>query len=171
MHPGMRYVADKSEYIKLIDYINRNVFRDYQVAEEFFGFQLEYDEETDRYTQTILEYNGDIRLCPKSFPVVVSYWFDKVKDRVGDSKIQYWDWATVEELGIKIAEYNPPVVKQCKWKGEVLAQYGYNKCKLNCDGYCKECEDYWAEGLYMGYTEEEWAKYCEYNRKRDETGV
>lgn len=168
MYPGMRYVADKSEYIKLIDYINRNVFLDYEVTERFFGLQLECDEEEGRYTQTILEYSGDIRLCPKSFPVVVSYWFDKTEDRVGKSEIQHWDWATVEELGIKIAEYNPPVVKQCKWKGEILAQYGYNKCKLRCDGYCKECKDYWVEGTYMDYTEEEWAKYCESDRKRDE---
>lgn len=170
MYPGMRYVANKAEYIKLIDYINRNVFRDYEATEEFFGLQLEYNEETGYYTQTILEYDGNIHLCPKSFPVVVSYWFDEQEDRVGKMKIRHWDWATVEELGIKIAEYNPPVIKQCKWKGDVLAQYGHKKCKLNCDGYCKECEDYWADGLYMGYTEEEWAKYCEYDKRRNETG-
>ena len=152
MNPGMKYIPNREEYIKFIDYINRNVFRDCETTERYFGFQLEYDEETDCYTQTILEYNGDIRLCPESFPVVVSFWFDKIKDRVGKMEVKYFDWATVEELGIKVFEYEKPVVKQCKWKGNVLVKYEHNKCR-SCDGYYKECEEYWVDGCYLGFTE------------------
>lgn len=161
---GMKYIADKESYIKFIDYIDRYCFQDIMQTEEYFGLELECDEE-GYYTQSILEYNGNILYCPKSFPVVVYYRFEDIEDRVGKVHIRDMYFETTENLSIKIAEYTEPIVKQCKRKGPILGQYEWNKCK-RCDGYCKACEDYWADGTYLGYTEEQWAAYCEFDRER-----
>ncbi len=161
---GMKYIQDKDGYIKFIDYIDKYCFQDMVETEEYFGLELAYDD--DGYnTQSILEYKGNIRLCPESFPVVVYYRFEDLEDRVGKVYIRDVYWETTENLGITVAEYNEPIVKQCKRKGPILCQYEWNKCK-RCDGYCNTCEDYWADGTYLGYTEEEWAAYCEFDRER-----
>lgn len=161
---GMKYIQDKDGYIKFIDYIDKYCFQDMVQTEEYFGLEFECDDD-GYYTQSILEYKGSIRLCPESFPVVVYYRFEDLEDRVGKVYIRDVYWETTENLGITIAEYNEPIVKKCKRKGPILVQYEWNKCK-RCDGYCKACEDYWSDGTYLGYTEEQWAAYCEFDRKR-----
>ena len=168
MHPGMKYIPNKEEYIKFIDYIDRHFFQDMEQTEAYFGLKLECDEDTGYYTQSILEYDGNIGYCPDSFPAIVYYHFEDFEDRLGKVHIRDVYWETTENLGIKIAEYKKPTVKQCKWRGALLSQYGYRKCK-SCDGYCKECEDYWANGCYLGFTEEEWAEYCKFNKERDKS--
>ena len=161
---GMKYIADKESYIKFIDYIDRYCFQDFIQTEAYFGIELECDEDGN-YIQSILEYNGNIQCCPERFPVVVYYRFEDIEDRVGKVHIRDMWWETTETLGITVAEYNEPVVKQCKWKGPILSQYEWKKCK-RCDGYCKECKEHWTEGTYLGYTEEQWATYCEFDRER-----
>ena len=167
MYPGMKYIHNKEEYIRFIDYIDKYVFKDMEQTESYFGLKLECDEDTGYYTQSILEYNGDIGYCPDSFPAIVYYHFNTYRDRVGNVEIRDVYFETAEALGIEIAEYKEQVVKQCKWMGNILAQYAYRKCK-SCDGYCKECDDYWSDGFYLGFTEEELAKYCEFDRERSE---
>lgn len=167
MNPGMKYIPNREEYIKFIDYIDRHFFKDMEQTEAYFGLKLECDEESGYYTQSILEYNGDIGYCPDSFPAIVYYHLADVENRVGKVKIREVYWETAEKLGIKISEYQEPVVKLCKWRDILLSEYAYRKCR-SCDGYCKECDDYWAEGTYLGFTEEQWAEYCEFNRRRDE---
>jgi hypothetical protein len=162
---GMKYIPDRDGYIQFINYIDKYCFQDIVQTEKYFGLELSYDEDTGYYTESILEYKGDIGLCPESFPAIVYYRFEDLEDRVGKVHIRWVHWATTENLGIKVAEYNEPVVKLCKRKGPILVQYEWNKCK-RCDGYCKECEDYWVDGTYLGYTEEQWAAYCEFDRKR-----
>ena len=73
-HAGMRYVPDRESYIQFIDYINKYYFQDTCQTEEYFGFELEYDEETGHYTQSILDYKGEIRNCPESFPAIVYFY-------------------------------------------------------------------------------------------------
>ena len=166
MKPCIKYIPNREEYIKFIDYVDRNFFKDMEQTETYFGLELECDECTGCYTQSILEYNGKIGYGPDSFPAIIYWRFDNLEDRLGKVYIRDVYWETIENLGIKISEYVKPVVKQCKWKGVLLCQYGYNKCK-SCDGYCTECEDYWIDEYYLGFTEEEWAIYCEFERKRD----
>lgn len=161
---GIKYISDKESYIKFIDYIDKYCFQDIIQTEEYFGLELECDED-GYYTQSILEYNGNIQYCPESFPVVVYYRFEDIEDRVGKVHIRDVYWETTETLGITVIEYKEPIVKQCKWKGPILSQYECNKCK-RCDGYCKECKAHWTEGTYLGYTEEQWAAYCEFDRER-----
>lgn len=166
MHHGIRYISSKAEYIKFIDYIDRHFFRDMEQTEDYFGLDLERDECTGDYTQSILEYNGSIVYCPDSFPVIVYYHFEDLTDRIGKTYIRELYWKTIENLGIKIAEYKKPTVKQCKWRGVLLSEYAPRKCRP-CDGYCEECEEYWADGCYLGFTEEEWEQYCKFSRERD----
>ena len=109
---GMKHIADKESYIKFIDYIDRYCFQDLIQSEEYFGFKLECDKD-GYYIQSILEYNGNIQYCPESFPAIVYYRFEDLEDRVGKVHIRWVDWETIENLGIKIAEYKEPVVKQC----------------------------------------------------------
>lgn len=165
MNAGMRYIPNREEYIRFIDYIDRNFFKDMEQTEDYFGLELECDECAGWYTQSILEYNGNIGYCPDKFPAIVYYHFEDIKDRIGKVRIREVYWKTIENLGIKIAEYKEPVVKLCKWKGDILSKYAPRKC-IPCDGYCEECEDYWMDGCYLGFTEEEWAKYCKFSREQ-----
>jgi hypothetical protein len=161
-HQGIRYIPNRENYLKFIDYICTNYFQDMQEAEYFFGLQLECDKETYEYTQGITEYKGEIRLCPESFPVIVAYHFEEQSDPRGCGKtiIRDIDWATMEELGIEIAKYEEPQPKKCKWKDiTARSRHGRRKCREVCDGYCADCEEYWAEGTYLGFTEEEVARY------------
>jgi hypothetical protein len=161
-HQGMRYIPDKESYLNFIDYICTNYFQDMQEAEYFFGLKLECDEEIGEYTQEIPEYKGEIRLCPENFPVIIAYHFEEQSDPRGCGKtiIRDIDWKTPEELGIEIAKYKEPQVKKCKWKFVTEhAWAGRRKCREICDGYCSDCEEYWAEGLYLGFTQEEVARY------------
>ena len=163
---GMRFIPDKESYIKFIDHINKMYFQDMQQTEEFFGLELAYDED-GYYTEDILDYKGNIRLCPEEFPVVIFYNFDIQVDPRGCGKtyIRYLDWATTTELGIKSFEYEAPKFKQCKWKQPILAEHAWKRCKNVCDGYCTDCAEYWAEGTNLGFTEEEWAKYLAAEQK------
>ena len=88
MYPGMKYIHNREEYIKFIDYIDRNFFKDMEQTEAYFGLKLECDEDTGCYTQSILEYNGDIEYCPDSFPAIVYYHFETLKDRLGKVEIR-----------------------------------------------------------------------------------
>jgi hypothetical protein len=166
MHPGMKYIPNREEYIRFIDYIDRNFFKDMEQTESYFGLELECDRDAGYYTQSILEYNGNIGYCPDSFPAIVYYHFEDLEDRTGKFWIRDVYWETAENLGIKISEYKKPTVKLCKWRDTILSKYAWRKCK-SCDGYCKECDDYWADGLYLGFTEEELAEYCEFSQERD----
>ena len=161
-YQGIKYIPDRENYLKFIDHICTHYFQDMQEAEYFFGLQLEFDEETGDYTQEITEYKGEIRLCPESFPFVVAYHFEEQSDPRGCGKtiIRDIDWRTPEELGITIAKYEEPQVKKCKWKTITsVTKHGRRECRTICNGYCSDCEEYWADGLYLGFTEEEVARY------------
>lgn len=78
----------------------------------------------------------------------------------GKTIIHDIDWATPAELGIEVAKYETPKPKKCNWKDITSRQRrGRRKCKEVCDGYCPDCEDYWADGLYLGFTVEEITQY------------
>ena len=76
MNAGMKYIPNREEYIRFIDYIDRNFFKDMEQTEAYFGLELECDRDAGYYTQSILEYNGNIGYCPDSFPAIVYYHFD-----------------------------------------------------------------------------------------------
>lgn len=156
---GMRYIADKEEYIKFINYINECFFEDMQITEAFFGLELECDEEAGVYTQSILEYRGDIKNCPESFPAIVYFHLDDYEDRIGKVSVREFYYETVEQLGIKIFTYEKPNIKRCKWKLPPLEHLARKKCRCVCDGYCPDCEDYWGDGTYLGFDENTWADF------------
>ena len=95
------YVKNKEGYIKFIDDI-RDKFGSIEDWEDFFGFHLNWDEETGEVLETIFEYQGQIEYCPDSFPAIVYWLIDFNKDRFGDYGVKIVDFATFEELGIEI---------------------------------------------------------------------
>ena len=93
------YVKNRDDYIKFINDI-QDEFGCVEEWEDFFGFNLKWDEETGEVLETIFDYQGDIEYCPNSFPAVVYCNFKKGKDRLGDFEMRTIDFATFEELGI-----------------------------------------------------------------------
>ena len=47
--------------------------------EEFFGFELKWDEETGEVLETLEEYKGCIKYKPNSFPSIVYSYFEEVQ--------------------------------------------------------------------------------------------
>lgn len=157
MHSGMKYIPNRDAYLEFIEYINKYYFHDTQATEEFFGFELMYDEDTGEYMQGVLDYNGDIEHCPDSFPAIVYYCLDDQPDTRGGGNwsMRMLDYEPITSLGIEVASYKKPAVKRCNWN--ILSVH--RECKHDCDGYCSDCEDYWVDGNYLGFTFEQLEDY------------
>ena len=95
------YVKNKDDYIKFVDNV-KDEFESVEEWEDFFGFNLKWNEETGEVLETIFDYQGEIENCPNSFPAIIYHIFDTGRDRYGDFKIQSIDFATFKELGVEI---------------------------------------------------------------------
>lgn len=143
---GMRYIGDRKEYLEFIDYIRTQYYNgDTVMVDDVFGLNLEYDEETGYYTKTVLEHDGDIKVCPDTFPVIMYYKFDETEDRCGKMTFQEVFWKTPEQLGIKAKRTNLYRIAKCRWKLPMYEPWMRRGCK-SCDGLCIDCGEYWKEG-------------------------
>lgn len=98
---GMRCFYNKTEYLEFIDEVCKNLLdNDIYEAEQIFGMDIPYDEGIDKYTQTILEYDGKITCSPEKFPAVIYYHIEDVWSRYGNDYFRIVNYATFEELGI-----------------------------------------------------------------------
>lgn len=98
---GIKCFYSRTEYLEFIDLVCKNLLDgDTYETEQIFGMHIPYDEETDEYTQTILEYDGKITYSPEKFPAVVYYHIEDVSTRYTNDSFRIINYATFEELGI-----------------------------------------------------------------------
>ena len=57
----------------------RDEFNCEEEWEQFFGFELKWDEETGEILETLEEYKGNIKYKPNSFPSIVYSNFEEVQ--------------------------------------------------------------------------------------------
>lgn len=90
-------VSSLDEYKLLIQELE-NEFDCIEEWQDFFGFELKWDEETGEVLETIIEYEGDIKYMPKNFPCIVYSTFEESFDRFGDLKVRLFDFIETDKL-------------------------------------------------------------------------
>lgn len=94
----MKIIKNLQEYKEFI----QSTYDDFKCDEDwmdFFGFELKWDEDTGEILETIEEYQGEIKLIPKSFPCVLSYECNKLWNRLGGDYIDYHiDFMSLDEI-------------------------------------------------------------------------
>ena len=94
----MKIIKNLQEYKQFI----KSTYDDFKCDEDwmdFFGFDLKWNEETGEILETIEEYNGEIKLIPKSFPCVLSYNCNKSWGRLSGYVIErYIDFISLDEI-------------------------------------------------------------------------
>ena len=86
-----------------------SVYDDFNCDEEwesFFGFHLKWNEETGEVLETLQEYKGKIKNCPKEFPVVVWYTNDIQQNyRMGANiNTRQLDWISFDRINKVVRE-------------------------------------------------------------------
>lgn len=69
--------------------------------ESCFGFELNYDDATEEYTESITDYDkrgGKFMNEPNVYPCVTYFMYDVSTDRFGRSKIEIFDYVKYEKL-------------------------------------------------------------------------
>lgn len=92
-----KLINNLNDYKKLIHELEKE-FECTEEWQDFFGFELKWNEETGEVLETIMEYEGDIKYIPKSFPCIVYSTFEKSFDRSGDFKVQLFDFIEIDKL-------------------------------------------------------------------------
>ena len=94
----MKIIKNLQEYKQFI----QSTYDDFKCDEEwqdYFGFELKWDEDTGKILETIEEYQGEIKLIPKSFPCVLSYECNKSWNRLGGDYVErYFDFISLDEI-------------------------------------------------------------------------
>lgn len=95
----LRQINSRQEMIEFIK-STKNHFSNQENWEEWFGFELKWDEDTGEILETIDEYinrGGTFRSVPESwaYPIVISYINETDRDRFGSSTICVWDWIPI----------------------------------------------------------------------------
>ena len=111
---SFKYIKNREEYIQFIDSI-QSEFGCIEEWEEYFGFHLNWDEDTGKVLETIFDYQGEIEYCPPSFPCIVYARFGSEYDIfLGTITTRQIDFATFEELGLKLENYCPSCKEKMK---------------------------------------------------------
>ena len=93
-----KIVNNLQEYKKFIQEVE-DKFDCVEQWQNFFGFELDWNEETGEVLETIEEYKGEISYKPNEFPAIIYSLFEVVKDyRVGDMDIRVVDFISINEI-------------------------------------------------------------------------
>lgn len=98
----LKQINNKREMIEFIK-STKSHFGNQEDWEEWFGFELKWDENTGEILETIDEYvnrGGTFCSVPESwaYPIVISYINETDRDRFGKSTIRVWDWIPILEV-------------------------------------------------------------------------
>ena len=90
---------NRNDFVKFVK-TKRDDFDCIEDWENFFGFQLQYDDETESYIETVEEFaqNGYFDNEPTDFPCILYYVISKSFDSLGSIDIEVYDWIPLSDL-------------------------------------------------------------------------